>query len=113
MLLNAVCANPPADEPSTTGLAKITRVANPDDYYPSGARRRGEEGAPIVKVCVGPDGALLSEPAITEISGNFELDAAAIRVAKANRYAAVEQDGAAIQRSCIRFKVKFGRSQGT
>ena len=38
---------------------------------------------------------------------SLDLDAAAIRVAKATRYAAGTKDGTAVPESCIKFKVKF------
>ena len=92
-------------EPDTT--AKLKRVVNPDDYYPFGSQRRGEQGSPVVRACVGPDGALLREPVITDSSGYPALDDAAIKVAKGNRYSAGTKDGAALPESCIKYKVKF------
>ena len=88
-------------------LAKMTRPANPDDYYPSASRRRQEQGSPVVQACVGPSGQLLREPVITDTSGFPDLDAAAIKVAKATRYAAGTSNGTAVPESCIKFKVKF------
>jgi len=87
--------------------AKLTRVANPGDYYPADSRRREEQGSPIVEACVGPRGALLREPVVTESSGFPDLDQAAITVAKANRYAAGTENGTALPESCLKFKVKF------
>jgi TonB family protein len=88
-------------------LAMMSRPANPDDYYPSGARERGEQGSPVVQVCVGPSGKLLREPVVTDTSGYPDLDGAAIKVAKATRYAAGKQDGVAAPESCMKFKIKF------
>jgi TonB family protein len=87
--------------------AKMRRPVNPDDYYPSGSRQRQEQGSPVVQACVGPSGHLLREPVVTETSGYPELDAAAIKVAKATRYAAGTNNGTAVPESCIKFKVKF------
>jgi len=109
LLLEAVCASSTSDAPSTVGLARITRVVSTDKYYPEGSIRRGEEGAPVVKVCVGPSGKLLREPEITDTSGFPELDGAAIHAAKDTRYAAAIQDGAPMAESCIKYKVKFVR----
>jgi TonB family protein len=110
LMVQAVCASSSTpDAQATTGLVRITSIANPDDYYPSGSRRRGEQGAPIVRVCVGPSGALLREPEITDTSGFPDLDGAAIKVAKANRYAPAVRGAAAPPESCIKFKVKFAR----
>ena len=82
-------------------------MVSPDDYYPPASRRRGEQGSPVVQVCVGPSGQLLREPEVTETSGFLDLDSAAIKVAKANRYAAGTANGAVLAESCIKFKVKF------
>jgi TonB family protein len=87
--------------------ARPTESANPVDYYPQDARRRQEQGAPIVMACVGADGKLLGEPQVVESSGFPELDDAAIKVAKANRYAAATENGVALPKSCLKFKVKF------
>jgi TonB family protein len=108
LLLQAVCASSTSDLEPLPGPAKIKFVANPDRYYPPDARRRGEQGSPVVKVCVGPSGALLREPEVTETSGFPELDGAAIKVAAAMRYGAAIENGTALPESCIRFKVKFG-----
>lgn len=88
--------------------ASMKRPANPDDFYPPNARSRGEQGSPVLQACVGPSGQLLREPVITDSSGNSELDDAAIRLAKAMRYAAGEKAGIPVAESCIKFKVKFG-----
>jgi TonB family protein len=101
-LMSAGCVNTPLAPP-----ARPTEAANPMDYYPNAAQGRGEQGAPIVMACVGADGKLLREPEITESSGFPELDAAAIKVAKASRYAAGTENGVALKESCIKFKVKF------
>lgn len=87
--------------------ASITRVVSPDAYYPPASRRRKELGSPVVQVCVGPSGKLLREPEVTETSGFPDLDGAAVKVAKANRYAAGTANGAVLPESCIKFKVKF------
>jgi TonB family protein len=88
-------------------VAKMIRPANPDDYYPSGSRHRLEQGSPVVQVCVDSSGKLLREPEITDTSGFPDLDGAAIEVAKASRYAAGKLNGAAVQESCLKFKVRF------
>src|SRR6478735_5160290 len=51
---------PPPPPPRAAGTpAKMTRPANPDDYYPPGSIRREEQGSPVVQACVGPKGTLL------------------------------------------------------
>jgi len=102
-------APPPAPPPPPRAAgtpAKMTRPANPDDYYPPGSIRREEQGSPVVQACVGPKGTLLREPVVTDTSGFPDLDMAAIKVAKATRYAPGTDAGSALPESCIKFKVK-------
>jgi TonB family protein len=103
-------APPPPRPTGTYSPAKITTMVNVDAYYPSESRRRDEQGAPVVRACVGPSGALLREPEIRTPSGFPDLDAAAIQVAKAMRYAAGVENGAPAPESCISFKVKFAQT---
>lgn len=123
LMLNAVCgwelpretvdaksATPQAADPARVrAYAKMVRPVSPADYYPPASIRRGEQGSPIVQACVGPDGRLLREPVVTDTSGFPDLDAAAIKVAKATRYAAAMENGTALPESCIKFKVMFAR----
>jgi TonB family protein len=95
------------DESQIDPPAKMTQAANPNFYYPGRSIRALEEGSPIVKACVGPKGALLRQPEVTESSGFPDLDAAAVRVAKATKYAAATENGAPLPESCVKFKVKF------
>jgi protein TonB len=98
----------PPPPPRVAGQpARMTRPANPDDFYPPGSIRREEEGSPVVQACVGANGRLLREPVVTDTSGFPDLDGAAIKVAKATRYAAGTDNGTALPESCIKFKVKF------
>src|SRR5688572_21203167 len=101
---------PPAPPPPPRiagSPAKMTRPVNPDDYYPPGAIRREEQGSPVVQACVGSNGRLLRDPVVTDTSGFPDLDSAAVKVAKATRYAAGTEGGTALPESCIKFKVKF------
>lgn len=95
---------PPGEESRT---ARLLRPVDPNDYYPSGSRRRKEEGAPIVQICVDSKGAPLRDPVVTEASGFPDLDAAAVKVAKATRYAAGTENGKALAESCMQFKIRF------
>jgi protein TonB len=98
----------PPPPPRVAGSpAKMTRPANPDDYYPPGSIRREEQGSPVVQACVGANGRLLRDPVVTDTSGFPDLDAAAVKVARATRYAAGTENGSALPESCIKFKVKF------
>jgi len=102
---------PPAPAPQVRTVAgtpaKMTRPVNPDDYYPPGSIRREEQGSPVVQACVGPKGQLLRDPVVTDTSGFPDLDGAAVKVAKATRYAPGTDNGSAMAESCIKFKVKF------
>jgi protein TonB len=103
-------APPPAPPPPPRAAgspAKMTRPANPDDFYPPGSIRREEQGSPVVQACVGPKGQLLRDPVVTDTSGFPDLDSAAVKVARATRYAAGTDAGSAMPESCIKFKVKF------
>jgi periplasmic protein TonB len=98
----------PPPPPRVAGTsAKMKSAADPDRFYPPGAKRREEQGSPVVQACVGPNGRLLREPVVTETSGYPELDVAAIQVAKNSRYTAATEGGAAVDESCVKFKVKF------
>jgi len=101
---------PPAPPPpprQAGSPAKMTRPVNPDDYYPPGSIRREEQGSPVVQACVGSNGRLVRDPVVTDTSGFPDLDSAAVKVAKATRYAAGTENGSALPESCIKFKVKF------
>jgi len=103
-------APPPAPPPPPRAAgspAKMTKPVNPDDYYPPGSIRREEQGSPVVQACVGPNGRLLRDPVVTDTSGFPDLDGAAVKVARATKYAAGTEGGSAMPESCIKFKVKF------
>ncbi len=98
----------PPPPPRVAGTsAKMKSAADPDRFYPPGAKRREEQGSPVVQACVGPNGRLLRDPVVAETSGYPELDQAAIQVAKNSRYTAATDNGSAMDESCIKFKVKF------
>jgi protein TonB len=98
----------PPPPPRVAGTAaKMKSAVDPDQYYPPGAKRREEQGSPVVQACVGANGRLVREPVVTETSGFPELDGAAVKVAKANRYTPGTENGAAVAESCVKFKVKF------
>jgi periplasmic protein TonB len=98
----------PPPPPRVAGSpARMKSAVDPDQYYPPGAKRREEQGSPVVQACVGPNGRLVREPVITETSGFPELDGAAVKVAKANRYSPAMEGGTALPESCVKFNVKF------
>ncbi len=106
-LFETVCNWDKVIEEKAGAPSQVTRAANPIDYYPAGSVRRQEQGTPVIQACVGADSQLLREPIVTDTSGFPDLDAAAIKVAKATRYAAGTENGKPLPESCIRFKVKF------
>jgi TonB family protein len=106
-IFETVCSWGEAREGIKGAPTQVTSAANPVEFYPAGSIGRKEQGSPIVKACVGPDNQLLGEPIVTNSSGFPELDAAAIKVAKATRYAAGIANGKPVKESCIKFKVKF------
>jgi TonB family protein len=106
-ILDAVCNWGENRAQETGAPTQVTQAANPVDYYPAGSARRQEQGTPVIEVCVGRDGQLLREPVVVNTSGFPELDAAALKVAKASRYAAGTENGKPLAESCIKFKVKF------
>lgn len=106
-ILETVCHWGEVRAQKTVAPTQVTDAANPFDFYPPGSVRREEQGAPIIEACVGPDGKLLREPIVANTSGIPDLDAAAIKVAKATRYAAGTENGVPLPESCIKFKVKF------
>jgi TonB family protein len=107
-LLETVCRAEAAPLQLPAGVdARLSRLVNPDDFYPSGSQRRGESGSPVVQVCVGPNGKMLREPLVTDSSGFPDLDGASIKAAKAAGYLAAKENGTALPESCIRYKIKF------
>jgi protein TonB len=99
----------PPPPPAPKAVKKPTLGKNfpaSEDYYPAASKRLGEEGAPTVKVCIGPNGKLTEEPSIATSSGSARLDEGAIKLAKAGRYVAGSVDGQATT-DCLNFRVKF------
>jgi len=100
-------APPPPPPKAVVPGTPLSRASAPDvaDYYPDQARREGQEGRPMVKVCVGANGKLASAEVATS-SGFPLLDEAAIKVAKATRYKAATSEGKPVE-SCASLPVKF------
>lgn len=86
---------PPPPKASVTVQPKQDpkrRLGSVDEYYPSGAKRRGEEGSAIVQIYVGADGRV-SEAKLDSSTGYPELDEAAIKYAKTWRVLPGTVDG--------------------
>lgn len=79
-----------------------------EDYYPPGARRLGETGTSVVSVCVDPRGRLTAAPTLVASSGVGQIDAGALRLAKAgsSHYRPTTEDGRAVS-SCYAFRITF------
>jgi protein TonB len=107
---------PPAIPPH-----EVTRVQggpgsgfpNTDDYYPTIAKRMEEQGVTTVRVCVGANGRLTSDPTIAQTSGSPRLDDGALLLAKAGsgHYRAATEDGRAVN-SCYSYRVRFALRAG-
>jgi len=66
-----------------------------------------EEGAAIVRVCVGADGALEGIPQVSDSSGHSRLDAAAVAWAReALTFTPATENGRRVA-SCKGFRVRF------
>lgn len=79
---------------------------NPSDYYPAESIRMREAGAPVVHVCVGPDGEATDEPTIVRSSGSARLDEGALQLAKAGHYNPGTEDAKPVT-ACINMAVNF------
>ena len=119
---------PPADFPIISGsnttpetespapAPPIHRVAggpgtgfpNPDDYYPSAARRLGETGTTIVQVCVDTLGRLTAVPTVVGSSGSRRLDDGALTLARAGsgHYLPTTENGRAVS-ACYPYRIHF------
>lgn len=106
-ILETVCHWGENREEKPGSPTKVTRADDPVDFYPADSVRLQQQGAPVIQACVGPDGKLLREPIVTDSSGFPNLDAAAIKVAKATTYTAGTEGGQRLPESCIKFRVNF------
>jgi protein TonB len=101
---------PPMPRPSVPGtpLGQGRGFPNSEDYYPSGARRLGQEGISTVAVCVGPDGKLSKEPSVEKSSGTASLDEAALKLvhAASGHFKPATQEGKPIE-ACGKLPIRF------
>ena len=89
------------DSPS----AHLAVAANPEEWYPAGAKDRGESGSIVVRARIA-DSNCATAFAVLVSSGYPELDAAALKVAEASRYLAAVEAGKPVA-SELTFKVRF------
>jgi periplasmic protein TonB len=109
-------APPMPQTPPAIPLHEVNRVLggpgsgfpHPDDYYPSVAKFKEEQGVATVRVCVGANGRLTSDPMTVQTSGSPRLDEGALQLAKAGsgHYRATTEDGRPVN-SCYSFRVRF------
>jgi TonB family protein len=114
-LLREPSGDPPPSRPETPPHP-VNRVQggpgigfpNPDDFYPSAAKRLEEQGLVIVRVCVDANGRLTADPTAVQSSGSARLDAGALQLAKAGsgHYRASTEDGRPVN-ACYPFRVRF------
>jgi TonB family protein len=107
---------PPQPTPRSTPSHVATQVQggpgtgfpDPDDFYPSLARRLEEQGSAVVRVCVDAKGRLTSDPVVLQGSGSARLDEGALKLARAGsgHYRASTEDGQAVN-SCYPFRIRF------
>ena len=96
----AVVRPPPPGTP-----VQVTFRPDISNYYPEAARREGQEGRAIVKICVNMQGKIDSAEVATS-SGFPALDEAAIKVAKAYRFKPATSEGKPVA-ACPTLPVKF------
>jgi periplasmic protein TonB len=107
---------PPQTTPPSTPAHVATQVQggpgvgfpDPDDFYPSQARRLEEQGIATVRVCVDAKGRLTSDPTVQQGSGSARLDEGALKLARAGsgHYRASTEDGQPVN-SCYPFRIRF------
>ena len=84
---------------------QVTFRPDISNYYPEAARREGQEGRAIIKICVNQQGKIDSADVATS-SGFPALDEAAIKVAKAYRFKPATSEGKPVA-ACPTLPVKF------
>ncbi len=87
-------------------LVGKNQLPNTEDYYPPVLRRLGIEGTANVSVCVDEKGRRQGDPTVTQSSGDARLDAAALAVARAGRYARSAR-GDVFVPNCHGFRIIF------
>jgi TonB family protein len=104
---------PPVPPPSQHVVNKVQGgpgrgFPNPDDFYPSSARRLEEQGVATVQVCVDVNGRLTADPTTLRDSGSARLDEGALKLARAGsgHYRATTEDGRAVN-SCYPLSIRF------
>jgi TonB family protein len=104
-------APPPAVPiPAAAHSCQMKIPANPDNFYPSEAKRQAISGSVLVEATVAPDGHARNARVWNSLPAGV-FDEAGRRVALSNVYAAPRENGVA--KSCtIRFRVRFRIGNG-
>jgi TonB family protein len=102
----ARAAPPPASASRVAPRIDVRRSPSTDDFYPAAARQAQIEGKTALRVCVGTDGRVTGEPAVTDSSGTTALDQAAVAWARRARFTPGTEDGNAVE-MCTGFRVNF------
>lgn len=96
---------PPPRAPVASTSVKAVSIPNPDDLYPATARNAGQEGRPVVTVCVSEANKLESVE-LADSSSFPLLDEAAVKVAKGGHFKAATIEGKPV-RQCVKLPIKF------
>jgi TonB family protein len=115
VLSDVVVDGPPLLSPPSPPKA-VTQVQggpgagfpDPDDFYPSLARYKEEQGVATVRVCVDVHGRLTSDPLTLAGTGSPRLDEGALKLARAGsgHYRPSTEDGRPVS-SCYPFRIRF------
>jgi len=105
-LIPAQPATTVREPPAPIRVLGQNRFPDSEDYYPPPLKRLGIEGAAVVRACVNEMGTLSGIPVIEQSSGNAGLDAGAMNVARAGRYARSVQGTTPVP-NCFRVRVGF------
>jgi TonB family protein len=108
---------PPLVPPPPAAVKRVqggpgTGFPSTQDFYPSIAIFRGEQGSATVGACVDGMGRLTSEPKIIQSTGSSRLDDGALKLARAGsgHYRATTEDGQPVN-SCYSFRIRFELSR--
>jgi uncharacterized protein (TIGR02246 family) len=77
-----------------------------EEFYPSGARAKREEGAVSMQVCASAAGDVMNGPEVVQSSGSVSLDAAAQAWARAARWIPATRDNKPVE-GCTKISVLF------
>jgi TonB family protein len=99
---------PPAHVISRIQGGPGTGFPSADEFYPSPAIRKEEQGVATVSACVDTKGRLTSNPLVLESTGSATLDEGALRLARAGsgHYQPSTEDGRPVN-SCYSFRIRF------